>query len=153
MVAIAASMAVVFVAGFAFRAWHLRAIERLSTDRRPLGSDGIVVGAEGFTLARARAPAVLLLHGAGDTPQTLRYLGEALFAQGFHVEAPLLPGHGRTLDAFRRTSAVDWLNAARSSYRALQSRATIGCRSPGCRWGVRWRSGWRRKCRSFPRSV
>ncbi len=121
MVAIAASMAVVFVAGFAFRAWHLRAIERLSTDRRPLGSDGIVVGAEGFTLARARAPAVLLLHGAGDTPQTLRYLGEALFAQGFHVEAPLLPGHGRTLDAFRRTSAVDWLNAARSSYRALQS--------------------------------
>jgi carboxylesterase len=121
MVVFAAWITVVFVAGFAFRAWHLRAIERLSTDRRPLGPDGIVVGAEGFTLARAHAPAVLLLHGAGDTPQTLRYLGEALFSRGFHVEAPLLPGHGRTLDAFRRTSAADWLNAARSSYRALQS--------------------------------
>ena len=120
MVVLAASMAVVLVAGFAFRAWHLRAIERLATDRRPLGADGIVVGAEGFTLARPGAPAVLLIHGAGDTPQTLRYLGEALFASGFHVEAPLLPGHGRTLAAFRRTSADDWVNAARASYRALQ---------------------------------
>jgi carboxylesterase len=120
MVVFAASMAVVFAAGIAFRAWHLRAIERLSTDRRPLGSDGIVVGAGAFTLARAGAPAVLLLHGAGDTPQTLRYLGEALLEQGFHVEAPLLPGHGRTLDAFRRTNADDWVNAARASYRALQ---------------------------------
>jgi len=120
MIVFAASMAVVFVAGFAFRAWHLRSIERLSTDRRPLGADGIVVGAEGFTLARAEAPAVLLIHGAGDTPQTLRYLGDALFANGFHVEAPLLPGHGRTLAAFRRTSADDWMNAVRSSYSALQ---------------------------------
>src|SRR5215831_7833371 len=120
MIVFAASMAVVFIAGFAFRAWHLRSIERLSTDRRPLGSDGIVVGAEGFTLARAGAPAVLLIHGAGDTPQTLRYLGDALFASGFHVEAPLLPGHGRTLSAFRKTSANDWVNAARSSYHALQ---------------------------------
>jgi carboxylesterase len=120
MVVFAASMAVVFVAGVTFRAWHLRAIERLSTDRRPLGADGIVVGAEGFTLARPGAPAVLLLHGAGDTPQTLRYLGDALFARGFHVEAPLLPGHGRTLDAFRRTSADEWLDSARMSYRGLQ---------------------------------
>jgi len=121
MIVFAASMAVVFIAGFAFRAWHLRSIERLSTDRRPLGAEGIVVGAEGFTLGRAEAPAVLLIHGAGDTPQTLRYLGDVLFASGFHVEAPLLPGHGRTLAAFRRTSADDWMNAVRSSYRALQS--------------------------------
>jgi carboxylesterase len=120
MVVFAASMAVVFLAGFAFRSWHLRAIERLSTDRRPLGADGIVVGAEGFTFAREGAPAVLLIHGAGDTPQTLRYLGEALFSCGFHVEAPLLPGHGQTLAAFRRTSADDWVNAARSSFHALQ---------------------------------
>jgi len=116
-----ASMAAAFVVGLTFRAWHLRAIERLSTDRRPLGPDGIVVGAEGFVLERAAAPAVLLLHGAGDTPQTLRYLGDALFARGFHVEAPLLPGHGRTLDAFKRTSADDWVTSARMSYRALQA--------------------------------
>jgi carboxylesterase len=120
MVVFAASLAVVFAVGVTFRAWHLRAIERLSTDRRPLGPDGIVVGAEGFTLARPSAPAVLLLHGAGDTPQTLRYLGEALFARGFHIESPLLPGHGRTLDAFKRTSADDWLKSARLSYLNLQ---------------------------------
>lgn len=120
MVLLAASIAVVLLAGFAFRTWHLRSIERLTIDHRPLGPDGIVVGAEGFTLARAGAPAVLLIHGAGDTPQTLRYLGDALFARGFHVEAPLLPGHGRSLNAFKRTRAVDWINAARSSYRGLQ---------------------------------
>jgi carboxylesterase len=123
MFVIAASVAVlIVVVGLAFRAWHLRSIERLSADRRALGPDGIVVGAEGFSLSRAGAPAVLLLHGAGDTPQTLRYLGEALFARGFHVEAPLLPGHGRSLDAFKRTSASDWMNAVRSSYAALQKK-------------------------------
>ena len=120
MVVFAASMAVAFVVGVMFRTWHLRAIERLSTDRRPLGPDGIVIGAEGFTRARPGAPAVLLLHGAGDTPQTLRYLGDALFGRGFHVEAPLLPGHGRTLDAFRHTSADDWIDSARLSYLTLQ---------------------------------
>lgn len=119
----AASVAVLLVVvGLAFRAWHLRSIERLSTDRRPLGPDGIVVGAEGFSLARAGAPAVLLLHGAGDTPQTLRYLADALFARGFHVEVPLLPGHGRSLDAFKRTSADDWMSASRSSYDGLQKK-------------------------------
>ncbi len=120
MVYLAASVAVALVVGLAFRAWHLRSIERLSTDHLPLGADGVVVGAEPFTLTRADAPAVLLIHGAGDTPQTLRYLGEALFTRGFHVEAPLLPGHGRSLEAFKRTSATGWMNAARSSYREMQ---------------------------------
>ncbi len=120
MLLVVAPIAVALIVGLTSRAWHLRSIERLSNDRRPLGPDGTVVGAEGFTLARAGAPAVLLIHGAGDTPQTLRYLGDWLYARGFHVEAPLLPGHGRSLDAFKRTNATDWMNAARSWHRELQ---------------------------------
>lgn len=111
--------------GFASFAWwrsqYLRALNEAISRRRPLGQDGIVVGGEGFVLERAGAPAILLLHGAGDTPQTLRYLGEALHAKGFHVAAPLLPGHGRGLEAFMRVTADQFTSAARSSYETLSA--------------------------------
>ena len=106
--------------GFAWFAWwrasFLRSLNEAVGRRRPLGRDGIVVGGEGFVLERTGGPAVLLLHGAGDTPQTLRYLGEALHANGFHVAAPLLPGHGRRLSAFMQVTADQLTSAARSSY-------------------------------------
>jgi carboxylesterase len=121
MVALTAAIAVVFVVGLALRARHLAAMERLAAQRRRLGPDGIAIGGAGFALPRSGARAVLLIHGAGDTPQTLRYLGEALFARGFHVEAPLLPGHARTLRAFRDTSADDWINAVRAAHSKLKT--------------------------------
>jgi len=120
MVAFATSMAAVVLLGLAVRARHLRAMQRLSLEHRRLGPNGIVVGGEAFVLARPQQPAVLLIHGAGDTPQPLRYLGEALFARGFHVEAPLLPGHGRSLGEFERTTADEWAHAARAAYDSLQ---------------------------------
>ena len=89
--------------------------------RLPVGKDGIIPGAEPFELlhADANAPAVLLLHGGGDTPQTLRYLGSYLYERGYDVRVPLLPGHGRTLREFSGVTADDWLEAARSAYREL----------------------------------
>jgi carboxylesterase len=104
-----------------WRTAHLRAMDALTRRHRRLGPDGIVVGGEGFVLARIGAPAVLLLHGAGDTPQTLRYLASALYAGGFHVAAPLLPGHGRRLSDFMRVTADELTNAARASYDELKS--------------------------------
>jgi carboxylesterase len=65
---------------------------------------------------------VLLLHGGGDTPQTVRYLAEALHARGYAVRAPLLPGHGRTIRDFACVTADAWLDAARLEYRALRAR-------------------------------
>jgi carboxylesterase len=56
--------------------------------------------------------AVLILHGFGDTPQTLQYLAEHLHALGFTVHAPLLAGHGRTLAEFGASDADAWLDAA-----------------------------------------
>jgi carboxylesterase len=93
----------------------------LTLRRRVIGPDGIVVGGEGFVLRRDDAPAVLLLHGAGDTPQTLRYLGDALFARGFHVVAPLLPGHGRDLRDFQLITADELSAAVRQRYADLRS--------------------------------
>lgn len=64
---------------------------------------------------------MLLLHGFGDTPQTLHYLADALQAAGYTVRAPLLPGHGRTLADFRATRGKQWIAAARDAYAELSA--------------------------------
>lgn len=112
------------IAGFVtLVAFTRRAAFRLGGDtlrRLPLDTDGIIVGARGFELGRSGdAPAVLLIHGAGDTPQTLRYLADYLYSRGYHVRAPLLPGHGRTPRAFSNVRAEEWLDSVRNAYREL----------------------------------
>jgi carboxylesterase len=64
---------------------------------------------------------VLLLHGFGDTPQTLRYLADDLAAHGYGVRVPLLPGHGRSVDAFDRASHTEWIAAAKSEFAAMRA--------------------------------
>ena len=63
----------------------------------------------------------MLLHGAGDTPQTLRYLAAELHRRGFHVSVPLLPGHGRDLEAFASATARDIVSAARATFEELRA--------------------------------
>lgn len=115
-----AALALVVLGALALRQRRARIMRDITTSHRTLGPDGVVIGGDSFTLERPGAPAVLLLHGGGDTPQTMRYLGDALHARGFHVEAPLLPGHGRTLDEFARVTADDLTTAARESYDGLR---------------------------------
>jgi carboxylesterase len=102
-----------------WRARQIAALTAFSMRRRPLGPSGIVVGGEEITLARPDAPAVLIVHGAGDTPQTVRYLAEELYANRYHVAAPLLPGHGRHVREFRRVSADAWRAAVSEAYASL----------------------------------
>lgn len=106
--------------GLWWRSRYLRAVVETDLRRKPIGSDGVIIGAEGFVYARPGAPAVLLLHGAGDTPQTLRYLAAALHEHGFHVSAPLLPAHGRRIADFARVRSNDLIGAAKENYRELQ---------------------------------
>jgi carboxylesterase len=100
-----------------------RRAERAYAARRPPASDGVVPGAEGFFLEGATGRSLLLLHGFGDTPQTLRYLGERLHAAGFTVDAPLLPGHGRGLRDFAAASADDYLRHARERLTRLREQS------------------------------
>jgi carboxylesterase len=94
--------------------------ERELAARFRLGPDGVVEGAHGITLtAPAPARVALLLHGFGDTPQTLTYLARYLHERGWTVEAPLLPGHGRLLHGLTQGRAGAWISAARDAYRAL----------------------------------
>lgn len=96
-------------------------IERAVRERLPVGSDGVISGAEALDLRRGGPdrPAVLLLHGGGDTPQTLRYLAERLYERGYDVRVPLLPGHGRTPRDFAAVDQDAWLEAALAEYGAL----------------------------------
>lgn len=77
---------------------------------------------------------ILLLHGFGDTPQTLGLLARHLHASGFDVKAPLLPGHGRTVETFGNSRRADWLACARAeleSMRAGHRRISLGGLSMG----------------------
>jgi carboxylesterase len=105
------------------RAASRRRVERTVASRLPVGADGIVPGAGPIELlVPGSREAVLLIHGFGDSPDTLRFLAADLHARGFSVYAPLLPGHGRTLEAFRSSAHGAWLNAARDAYANVSAR-------------------------------
>jgi carboxylesterase len=95
------------------------------TARLTLGADGIVVGASTIDLPGDGNRAVLMLHGFGDTPQTLHYLAAYIHAQGWSVRAPLLPGHGRTLNEFAASRSTDWISLARNELATLCDRYSV----------------------------
>lgn len=98
-----------------------RRFERATLARRPLGPDGVIVGAESIDRGGgAGRGAILLLHGFADTPQSLGPLAAELHRRGWTIRAPLLPGHGRTLPIFARSRAQEWIDAARAEYAALR---------------------------------
>jgi len=115
------ALAALLTAGIAARLRIPRLIERRVARRRPTGPDGIILGAEPIRLEAPSAPALLVVHGGGDTPQVVRALARHLHDHGFAVSAPLLSGHGRTLEAFRHVSADGWLNDVRSTYVQLRA--------------------------------
>src|SRR5437773_10361434 len=94
-------------------------------DRRDADTNLILKGAETIDLQEEGSHGVLLLHGFGDTPQTLSLLARRLHKAGYSVYAPLLPGHGRTMEAFNRSGADQWIDAAK------QAMLSTGERSDG----------------------
>src|SRR6476661_6076048 len=95
-------------------------------DQRDVDPAAVIKGAETIDLQEGGSHGVLLLHGFGDTPQTLALMAHRLAKSGYGVFAPLLPGHGRTMEAFRRSRADDWIKAARESLYLMRARyATV----------------------------
>ncbi|HMI57607.1 MAG TPA: alpha/beta fold hydrolase [Gemmatimonadaceae bacterium] len=100
-----------------------RMYHRRVGNRFPVGTFGIIPGAEPLTLtAPGAAMGVVVLHGFGDTPQTVAALARQLRESGFDVSAPLLPGHGRTLQEFASSNGSEWLASAREAYAAMRAR-------------------------------
>jgi carboxylesterase len=113
-------MGAVALIGLAGR-WHRRSLADSIRKRFQRGPDGIISGAEPIHHQGVNGAAVLLLHGGGDTPQTLRHIADAFSGRGYTVVAPLLPGHGRDLSAFDRHGADDWYAAVLQEFETLRS--------------------------------
>jgi carboxylesterase len=65
---------------------------------------------------------IVLVHGFTGTPYEVRYLGEHLAREGLWVRAPLLPGHGATLEELDRTTWRDWTDAVEDAVLAMRRR-------------------------------
>lgn len=114
-----------FVAALAFmagREWNRRLVLKRVLARRPVGGDGVIPGAHTISRPGGVARGALVLHGFGDTPQSVQALCDALARAGYAVEAPLLPGHGRTLASLNRADERQWLSEARAAWLAMRSR-------------------------------
>lgn len=83
----------------------------------------LIPGAEPWSHVGDRPLGALVLHGFTGNPDSVRGLAEAFAAAGFHVETPLLPGHGTSVDDMLPTRWVDWVGEAEAAYQRLASRA------------------------------
>ena len=89
----------------AARWWYPRAVERASAARFPVGADGIIPGAQSILLEGRGPRGILVLHGFGDTPQSVGDLARALHAQRrdrVRAAAGRTRAHARRVRAQRR---------------------------------------------------
>jgi carboxylesterase len=63
--------------------------------------------------------AVLLIHGFGAAPFDLKPLAVALYKEGIAVYAPLLPGHGTSVQDFARSGKKEWIAASDEAFDEL----------------------------------
>ena len=56
---------------------------------------------------------ILLLHGASDSPYSMRAVAEVFHGQDFHVLALRLPGHGTVPAGLKAVTAGDWMAITR----------------------------------------
>jgi carboxylesterase len=72
-----------------------------------------------FRFDGTRGEALVLVHGFTGNPAHLRVLGSRLAAEGYTVMAPLLPGHGRSIEALTRVRRSDWIEATVDAIREV----------------------------------
>ncbi len=64
---------------------------------------------------------VLVIHGFTGTPLSVKPLIDALVNEGYHVKAPLLPGHGTDWRDLRNTNYWDWIGKVETAlYELMQ---------------------------------
>lgn len=65
------------------------------------------------------SPSVLAFHGFGATPQEVLLVADLATELGLRVRAPLLPGHGSSVEDLARTRWSDWRGAAQRAFDEL----------------------------------
>ena len=84
----------------------------------------IIAGAEPLSHNGTSPHGVLVLHGFTGNPGSMRGVADAMVAAGFHVEMPLLPGHGTRVADMMPTRWADWSAAADAAYQRLAARSS-----------------------------
>ncbi|MFM7687593.1 MAG: alpha/beta hydrolase [Actinomycetota bacterium] len=83
----------------------------------------IIEGAEPWSHVGEGPHGALVVHGFTGNPGSMRGVAEALATAGFHVEMPLLPGHGTRVEDMLPTRWADWSAGADAAYQRLAARA------------------------------
>jgi len=110
---------------WAQRAWRaVRSAQRFRK-RFPASADGVIIGAEARTFAQPGSRALLLFHGYNDSPRSLEKLAARIADAGWTVRLPLLPGHGRSLEAWNDWHADEVFAMARAEYAALHEAHSV----------------------------
>jgi len=68
----------------------------------------------------ANGAVALCLHGLTGTPYEVRPVAEALVARGIRARGICMAGHGGSVEDLARSTRADWLERARSEFRALR---------------------------------
>ena len=84
----------------------------------------IIDGAEPWSHTGSGQCGAVVLHGFTGNPASMRGVATALADAGFHIELPLLPGHGTSVDDMLPTRWADWIGEAEAAYQRLSQRAT-----------------------------
>lgn len=84
----------------------------------------ILAGAEPWSHVGDSHHGAIVVHGFTGNPSSMRGVAQALADAGFHIEMPLLPGHGTVLDDMMPTRWADWSGEAEAAYQRLRQRAT-----------------------------
>jgi carboxylesterase len=63
--------------------------------------------------------AVILIHGLGATPYEVQELAETIHDAGYAVYAPLLAGHGSTIDELRHSTWEDWYATIKNTHNTI----------------------------------
>ncbi len=65
--------------------------------------------------------AVILVHGWTGVPAHFRPMGDVLSRAGYTVFAPLLAGHGTSIEDMASTDRHDWIDSVRHAHRSVES--------------------------------
>lgn len=77
-----------------------------------------------FLLEGTNGEGVLLLHGFSGTPAHFRMMGAFLEEHGYTVHAPLIAGHGTSLEDMERVNREDWRRSAVEGFEILAASCT-----------------------------
>lgn len=82
----------------------------------------VLPGAEPLSHVGSTTTGVLVIHGFTGNPSSMRGIAEAMVELGHHVEMPLLPGHGTTIDDMLATGWSDWTGEVTAAHARLAER-------------------------------